>query len=164
MAREKIKSDWIEFFKDSYRKWVSDYQAYAKLRGYKTFNDGPYHRRGFLECWAQPGFFRFWQVWNPGIAYFSYRCYLMLGGRKHWVIPTIGAFVINGFIHNLVMALFYQTWSWTLIVTFLCFGLLTVISRKLAGMLRQDRWPVPFNIMVNIGSVVLSFDIGFQLN
>ncbi|MHC4517370.1 MAG: hypothetical protein ACYTAS_02170 [Planctomycetota bacterium] len=147
-----------------YDAWAADYQAYARRRGFQTFNDWPYHRRGFIECWAQPGFHRFWQVWNPGIAYFVHRLYLALGGRRRWALPTILSFAICGFVHTLLMAPFYRRWSHTLVGAFTCFGVLTVASRYLAPLLRQDRWPTVANIALNVVLVIASFDLGFRLD
>lgn len=148
-----------------FRAYVADYARYARLRGFTTeVNDWPYVRRSFLECWAEPGFHRFWQVWNPGIAYFAYRIFLRLGGRRRWVWPTIGAFVMNGLIHTMVVVPFVGRWSWTIIVAFLCFGVMTVASRRLARRLRQDRWPWPVNAAVNVALVIAGMDLGFRAN
>lgn len=141
-----------------------DYRHYAAMRGFRTFNDWPYHRRGFLECWAQPGFHRFWQVWNPGISYFVYRTFIRLGGRKHWIWPTVTSFFLCGLGHTLIVAPFLGRWSYTVIVAFVSFGILTVVSRLLARRLRQDRWPKVVNVAINVGLVIGSFDLGFRLD
>lgn len=137
---------------------------FARMRGFRTFNDWPYHRRGFIECWAEPGFHRFWQVWNPGIAYFVYRTYVRLGGRRRWALPTVLSFLICGFVHTIVVAPILGRWSYSVIVAFTCFGILTVSSRILAPFLRQERWPALVNILVNVGLVLGSFDIGFRVD
>lgn len=134
------------------------------MRGFQSFNDWPYHRRGFIECWAQPGFHRFWQVWNPGIAYFVYRTYIRLGGRRHWVLATIASFMFCGFMHTVIVFPVFGRWSHTLIVAFTCFGVLTVLSRTVSRFLHQERWPIVGNVLVNIGLVVGSFDLGFRAN
>jgi hypothetical protein len=121
----------------AYTRWTDDYRRFARMRGFPTFNDWPYHRRGFLECWAEPGFHRFWQVWNPGIAYFVHRLYLRLGGRKSWTLPTISSFGLCGLAHTLVVAPFQSHWSNSLIVAFLLFGVLAVLSRRLASTSRS---------------------------
>jgi hypothetical protein len=145
-------------------RWADDYRRFARARGFRTFNDWPYHRRGFLECWAEPGFHRFWQVWNPGIAYFVYRLFVRLGGRKHWVLPTFLAFLGCGLAHTVVVAPLLGGWSYSVIVAFGCFGALTLISRWLAPTLRQDRWPAVVNVLVNAGLVIGSFDTGFRID
>jgi len=151
-------------WRKGYDAWVADYQAYARRRGFPSFNDWAYHRRGFIECWAQPGFHRFWQVWNPGIAYFVYRLYLCLGGRRRWVLPTVLSFLLCGLVHTLIMAPFYGRWSYTLIAAFTCFGVLTVLSRYLAPLLQQHRWPGLANVAVNVLLVIASFDVGFRID
>lgn len=137
---------------------------FARMRGFRSFNDWPYHRRGFLECWAEPGFHRFWQVWNPGIAYFVHRLYLALGGRKRWALPTVLAFGFCGLAHTVVVAPLLQRWSYSLIVTFTLFGLLTVLSRRLAALLQQDRWPTLVNVALNASLVAASFEAGFRVD
>ena len=153
--------EWLRRFHD---RWLEDYEEYARMRGFRTFNDWPYHRRGFIECWAEPGFHRFWQVWNPGIGYFVHRLFPLLGGRRRWVFPTIAAFTINGSVHTLVVAPFLGRWAWSFIAATACFGLLTVLSRLGARALRQPRWPWPLNAALNVGLVVGSFDIGFRVD
>ncbi|UCF78573.1 MAG: hypothetical protein JSW03_10930 [Candidatus Eiseniibacteriota bacterium] len=150
---------------ERYKRYVEDYTRYARMRGFKTeLNDWPYVRRSFLECWAQPGFHRFWHLWNPGIAYFVYRLYIRLGGRRRWALPTVASFVLCGLIHTLIVAPFFRRWSYSVIGAFACFGVLTVLSRYLDSTLRQDRWPVPVNVLVNVGLVIASFDVGFRID
>ncbi len=148
----------------AYESWKADYMRFARARGFRTFNDWRYHRRGFLECWLEPGFHRFWRVWNPGIAYFVYRLYLALGGRRRWAMPAIGAFTLCGLAHTVVVAPIVGRWSWSLTVTFGLFGLLTVSSRRLSPRLAQRRWPRLANALVNVGLVLGSFDVGFRVD
>lgn len=148
---------------ESRQRWEDRYRQFARDRGFRSFNDWAYHRRGFLECWAEPGFHRFWRVWNPGIAYLVYRLFLRLGGRRRWALPTIASFIGCGLVHNLIVLPFLG-WSFTLVTAFTCFGVLTVLSRSLAPQLRQERWPVPLNVGVNVGLVLASFDLGFRVD
>jgi hypothetical protein len=145
-------------------RWEKDYMKFARMRGFQTFNDWRYHVRGFILCWMEPGFHKFWQVWNPGIAYFVYRTFIHLGGRKHWVLPTIVSFILCGFAHTVIVFPFFRRWSHTVIVAFTCFGILTVVSRYLSSILRQERWPVLINTSINVGLVILGFDLGFRLD
>jgi hypothetical protein len=154
-----------ERYRQAYQRYVESYTHYARMRGFTTeINDWPYVRRSFLECWAEPGFHRFWQVWNPGISYFVYRAYLGFGGRRHWVLPVLGAFILNGIAHTLVAAPFAGHWSWVLVVAFACFAILTILSRWLAPRLRQDRWPWPVNVVVNVALVSGCMDLGFRVD
>ena len=140
-----------------------NYKKFAKMRGFPTFNDLAYHRRGFIECWTEPGFHRFWQVWNPGIAYFVYCLFIWLGGAKKWVIPTFFSFFICGIIHTALVSPFLG-WSYSVICAFSFFGILTIISRKVASILKQQKWPKMVNTIINIALVLGSFDIGFRID
>lgn len=151
-------------FKENYLFYVADYKDYVKLRGFKTFNDYRYHRRGFIECWAQPGFHKFWQIWNPGIAYFVYKLYLRLGGNKNRIIATMLAFFINGLVHSIVFYAISGQWSFVIPSLFLLFGVLTIVSKLLENFLQQNRWPWIVNSVINIGLVIYSFDVCFKLN
>jgi len=159
MLLRKIQNSYhhkIASFETGYRK-------FAKIRRFKSFNDLSYHWRGFIECWAEPGFHRFWQIWNPGIAYFVYRLFIWLGGSKRWIIPTFLSFLICGIIHT-VLVFPFLGWSFSVISAFACFGLLTIISRKISPLLRQEKWPGIVNAAINIGLVIGSFDIGFRID
>lgn len=148
-----------------YDKYVDDYRAFARMRGFRTeVNDWPYVRRSFIECWGEPGFHRFWQVWNPGIAYFVYRLFIRFGGRRRWVGPTILAFISCGVIHTVIVAPFLGRWACSVIVAFTCFGVLTVMSCLASPLLRQNRWPVAANVLVNVALVAGSFDLGFRVD
>ena len=148
-----------------YDNYAADYKRYARMRGFHSgFNNWAYHRRGFLECWAEPGFHRFWQVWNPGISYFVYQIFIRLGGRKHWIAPTLLAFFLCGLIHTLIVVPFVGRWSFSVIVAFTCFGVLTVTNRLAEPVLQQRRWPMPVNVLLNMFLVAASFDVGFKVN
>lgn len=147
-----------------YEWYVADYTKFAKVRGFQTFNDWAYHRRGFIECWMESGFHKFWQVWNPGIAYFVYRLFISLGGRRRWIFPLLLSFIFCGIAHTIIVFPFFGRWSFSVIVAFTCFGVFTIISKKISLILRQDRWPKLFNAIVNIGFVIISFDIGFRID
>ena len=148
-----------------YERYVAAYEKYARMRGFNTeINDWPYVRRSFIECWAEPGFHRFWQVWNPGIAFFIYRLFIRLGGRRRWLFPTVSAFVLCGVAHTVIVAPFFGRWSFSVITAFACFGVLTVVSRLASSILRQERWPGIANVLVNAALVAGSFDIGFRVD
>lgn len=144
--------------------WEADYRRFARMRGFRSFNDASYHWRSFVACWAQPGFHRFWQVWNPGIAYFVYLLFIRLGGRRRWIAPTLVSFFACGLAHTVIVAPFFGRWSYSVIVAFMCFGSLTVLSRLLARYLRQERWPAVINTAINVGLVLASFDVGFRVD
>ena len=155
----------IRWFSARYARYVKRYQAYLQQRGYGDhLNDGPFFIRSFLTCWAEPGFHRFWRVWNPGISYFVFRLYRALGGKRHRVPATLGAFEACGIAHVLVVYPFLRRWSLVLPVTFLCFGVLTLVSRGLEQVLRQERWPAVVNVAVNAGLIMVSYDLGFRID
>lgn len=147
-----------------YRLFAQRYIAYARLRGYESFNDWPYHRRGFIECWTESGFHRFWQIWNPGISYFVFRMYIKLGGNKNWIIATLLSFELNGIIHSLLFFALTGLWSFVIPILFFLFGILTILSKIFEDLIKQNRWPWIINCAVNVGLVILSFDVSFKLN
>jgi hypothetical protein len=155
----------IGWIGERYRRYVERYTAYVRLRGYGDhLNDGPFFVRSFLTCWAEPGFHRFWRVWNPGISYFCFRLYLALGGKRHRVPATLIVFEVCGIAHVGVFYLLLRRWSLVLPVVFFCFGVLTLLSRGLERVLRQDRWPAVSNVLVNAGLIVVSYEVGFRVN
>ena len=162
---QKSRRSLVNWIGKRYRRYVADYKAYVSMRGYGDhLNDGPFLVRSFLTCWAEPGFHRFWQVWNPGIGYSVFRIYLAFGGKRNRVVATLAAFELCGIAHVVGVYPFLRRWSLVLPVTFLCFGILTLVSRRLERVLRQDRWPVVANVIVNVGLVIASYDIGFRVD
>lgn len=149
----------------SYQQYVRDYKQYLGLRGFGDHvNDRVFVKRGFLECWLQPGFHHFWQVWNPGIGYFTYKMYLSFGGKDRQSMATIAAFLVNGLIHNFLISLLLWRWDFPLPFTFTLFGFLTVISRWLERPMKMNKWPKIFHLALNIGLVILGFDFGFFMD
>ena len=160
-----MESKALNLIRTRYRDYVDSYRSYARMRGFTSeLNSWAYHRRGFVESWAQPGFHRFWQVWNPGISYFVYHLFIRLGGRRRWIGPTIAAFAICGIAHTVLVVPFFRRWSFSVIAAFFLFGVLTVLSRYAAPYLRQERWPMPLNVALNVLLVAIGFDLGFRLD
>jgi hypothetical protein len=156
---------WISSLQTAYQRYVIDYKEYLRLRDFGThINDWFFVKRGFVECWWQPGFHRFWQAWNPGISYFTYKFYLFLGGNKRQNLATIIVFLVNGLIHNLVVIPFLKRWDFPLPFTFLCFGLLTVCFRWLDRHTNLEKLPDICHLCINVGLVILSFKFGFYVN
>jgi hypothetical protein len=155
----------ISVLLDFYPRYVDDYRSYLRLRGFGDHeNDWVFVKRGFLTCWMEAGFHRFWRSWNPGIGYFTFWIYKALGGSRRRDAATIITFLINGIIHNLVGCLLVRRWAITMVVTFLSFGFLTVLSRRLELVVRWSRWPRSLNLMLNVALVLLSFDLGFRVD
>jgi hypothetical protein len=151
-------------YKPAYDQYVKDYKAYLKLRGYGNhIHDIYFVRHGFIECWWAPGFHRFWQIWNPGIGYFTYKLYLLLGRIENRSLATIIVFFISGGIHNLIMLPFIRRFSFPLPFTFLSFGLFTVVFRELDRHIRLERLPRFLHLAINVGLVIMSFDFGFYM-
>lgn len=141
--------------------WDSDdYRRYLRRRGFAAESGWPFVRRGFLECWAQPGFHRFWRLWNPGLSFLTFRLYRALGGGA-WAKVLV--FLFSGLVHNAVVAPVLG-WSLVLPVTFGCFGALVAVGPYTSRLLRQASWPGALNAVVNAALVVTSFDAGYRLH
>ena len=148
--------------KKIYQDYVAGYREYLKLRGFGTHvNDLDFIKRGFIYCWWEPGFHCFWKTWNPGISYFTYKLYLLLGGKEKQTLGTIAVFVLNGLIHNMVVISFLRRCDFPLPFTFLGFGLFSIIFRWLDKHIDLQRIPGVCHFCMNAGLVILSFKFGF---
>jgi hypothetical protein len=160
----------MQQFQNKYEEYVLDYKRYLKFRGFGDHvNDWVFVKRGFLECWLAPGFHRFWQTWNPGIGYFTYRLYNRIVGkrlvqRRKQNIAIVLTFLINGVIHNLLVMLIQWKSSFPLPFTFFVFGVFTVIFRELSPKMRVENWPKIIHLGINVGLVIVSFDFGFWMD
>ena len=146
-------------------KYQQRYREYLSLRGYNP-DDSKWSvlKRALFESWAEPGFHRFWQVWNPGIGYLLFRLYLLLGGRQRRTLTTVVVFLVCGFLHDVAVMIMFRQPFLAFSCAFLCFGLLTVASRGVEPQLRQDRWPVLANVTVNVLLVAVSVHAGVTLH
>ncbi len=79
-------------------------------------------------------------------------------------MPTVLSFTTCGVVHTVIAGPFVGGWGWSLVVAFLCFGLLTVISRLPAPVLRQESWPSVLNLAINLALVIGSFDLGVRVD
>lgn len=161
----KISLALPQSLEDSYARYVCNYRQYLKLRGFGNHvNDWFFVKRGFLECWLQPGLHRFWQVWNPGIGYFAYKMYISFGGKTRPNVATLAVFLVNGLVHNLVVSLILWRWEFPLPFTFALFGILTVAYKWLDRHIDMNKWPPVIHLALNVGVVILSFGFGFRMS
>jgi len=133
------------------------YTDYLLWRGYDP-ESGKWSilKRALIESWAEPGFHSFWQVWNPGIGHLLFRLYLFLGGKKRRALTTLAVFGACGFLHDAAVMCMFRRPFLAFSGAFLCFGFLTIASRRLATWLRQDCWPMLANAALNISLVAAS--------
>lgn len=139
---------------------VITYAQYCARRGYKPpFKGWPVVKRSLFESWAQPGFHRFWRVWNPPVGYPLFRLYRLLGGNRNRVIATLAVFTVTGALHDLAVFALRQRWDMILTCAYFAFGCLSLLSMKLAPYVGQERWPKILNVILNAGLVVSTFEI-----
>lgn len=111
-------------------------------------------KRSLFDSWAQPGFHRFWRVWNPPVGYPLFLLYRLLGGNRNRVVATLLIFTFTGLLHDVVVIALQQRWYVALTCAYFAFGCLSIMSMKLAPLVGQRRWPMILNVLVNVGLVV----------
>jgi hypothetical protein len=137
---------------------TTTYAQYCTRRGYKPpFRGWPVVRRSLLESWAQPGFHRFWRVWNPPIGYLLFLLYRTLGGNRNRLVATLAVFTVIGALHDLALVALVRRFSLVLTCAYFGFACLSLLSLKLAPIVRQDRWPAAVNVVVNVGLIFGTF-------
>lgn len=141
-----------------------NYREYLLLRGYDPDSSKwSVLKRALIGSWAEPGFHRFWKVWNPGIGYLLFRLYIRIGGKQRRTLTTLAVFLVCGLLHDVVVMAMFRHPFLAFSCAFLCFGLLTIMSRGFESRLRQDRWWTPANAAVNISLVAASVHAGVTL-
>ena len=149
-----------------FQKYQSNYLYHLKKLGYgdhKGDFDAFFVKKAFLDSWTQPGFHNFWRYWNPGIGFLMLKTYIAFGGKKYKIFATYITFIICAVAHITIVYPFLG-YSHVIIITFVCFATLTLLSKFLAKTLNQQRWNILVNTIINISLVVLSFKIGFVVN
>jgi hypothetical protein len=140
------------------------YNRYLILRGYDpSSNKLLILRRAIVDSWGEPGFHRFWQVWNPGVGHLLYRLYLALGGNRSRFAATVLVFVLCGFAHDVLVMVIFQQPFVAFSTAFVLFGILAVINRSLESSLHQERWPRLVNILTNLLCLAASIYAAVQL-
>ena len=134
---------------------------YLQRRGFDLRDGTPaFLRRMFIDCWTEPGFHRFWRLWNPLYGYFLFRLYRGLGGSRRPVLATMVVFVFCGFVlHDLPVSLIRGRGSVACTVAFVFYGLATLVSRRLIRG-AAIRWPAWSCVVVNLGLVATGLIIG----
>ena len=135
------------------------YEQYCLRRGYSPpFRGWPIIKRSLFESWVQPGFHRFWRVWNPPVGYLLYRIYIALGGNRNRFISTSVVFTISGALHDLVVVALVPMWGPIITCSYLIFGWLSLLSLKMEKILHQEKWPPILNVVLNLGLIISIFE------
>jgi hypothetical protein len=135
------------------------YEQYCLRRGYAPpFKGWPVIRRSLFESWMQPGFHRFWRVWNPPVGYLLCQIYIRLGGNRNRLISTSVVFLFSGALHDLVVIAFAQRWGPIITFSYVMFGWISLLSLKMENILHQEKWPSIYNVILNVGFIVIVFE------
>jgi len=126
------------------------------LRGYSLDQgSGVFLRRLFLDSWTQPGFHRFWQMWNPVYGYFLFRLYRVLGGSRRSFVAGMAVFIFCGAIlHDLPIGFLTGEPKIVCTIAFSSWGVLTFCSRKLGTVVDFDSWPRVVHLSINVCLIV----------
>jgi hypothetical protein len=145
-------------------RFNDSYNQYLLLRGYDPSGSKlVVLRRALVDSWGEPGFHRFWRVWNPGIGHLLFRLYLALGGNRMRLVATMLVFAFCGVMHDVIVMLIFRRPFVAFTAAFVLFGILAVISRSLEPVLPQERWPRLLNVIVNVVCVAGSIYFAVQL-
>lgn len=141
------------------------FAEFLAARGFDAKDRAGFMRRMFVTAWGEPGFHRFWRIWNPLYGYVLFRLYVVLGGRRRPVLASLVVFLACGFfLHDLVVAVPTRKLSFTTTLSFAIFWLLASLSRALAGRLRQERWPRSANVALNVACILVGLASGTALS
>jgi hypothetical protein len=136
------------------RGFEASYTRYLILRGYDPASGKlAILKRALIESWAEPGFHRFWRVWNPGIGHLLYHLYIWIGGNRTRILSTMLVFAVCGMIHDGAVMLIFRRPFLAFSTSFILFGMLCLMSRSLSPVLHQERWPRTLNAVSNLGLV-----------
>lgn len=144
----------------------SQYSTYLNNLGY-TDTSGEFNRyfiyKSFIESWTKGGFHNFWRYWNVGINFFTRKLYLFFGGNRNRLLSSFLTFTSVGLIHCIIVYPFLG-FSYTIPVTFLCFYLFNEVFYFTGKKFNYNRLGMLVNSLINIGLVLLSFNLGFYVN
>lgn len=145
-------------------RFNESYDQYLILRGYDPSSSKlVVLKRALVDSWGEPGFHRFWRVWNPGIGHLLYRLYLSLGGNRIRLAATMLVFGLCGVMHDALVMLIFRRPFAAFTAAFVLFGILAVLNRSLEPVLHQERWPRLLNVCTNVFCLAASIYLAVQL-
>lgn len=148
-------------FQDRFNK---SYNQYLTLRGYDSSSSKlVILKRALIDSWGEPGFHRFWRVWNPGIGHLLYRLYLLLGGNRARSLSTLLVFILCGILHDAAVMLMFRRPFVAFTTTFFLCGALAIGSRFIEPILHQEHWPRLLNALINVSCLAVSIYAAVQL-
>ena len=132
------------------------FRQFLTRRGYDLHGgSGAFLRRMFLSAWAEPGFHRFWRIWNPLYGYFLFRFYRVLGGERRRVPATVTVFVACGFVlHDLPILWITGHPQVATTTAFFFFAVVALLSKAVDKTTKAARWPRPAHVLLNSGLVL----------
>jgi hypothetical protein len=137
------------------------YEEFLRKRGFDPKDSSHFIRRAFITCWGEPGFHRFWRLWNPFYGYGLLRLYLALGGQRRPLVASFVVFVACGFLlHDLPAMLLMRQLSFNSTIAFGVFWAFASVSRRLSPRLRQEHWPRAANAACNALLIVGGLAMG----
>ncbi len=131
-------------------------------RGYQyPLQSGDVLLRWWFLSFAQPGFHRFWRVWNPLLGYLLFLFYVALGGNKRPFLASLVVFTCCGFVFHDLLTL-KDAIALDTTISFMVWAVLCDLSRRYHLHKIQEQWPWISNVLVNVlllyfGKVVGSF-------
>ena len=115
--------------------------------------------RWWLVSFAQPGFHRFWRVWNPLLNYLLFLFYVALGGNKRPFIAGFLVFTGCGFVFHDLLSL-NKGLELDMTISFMIWAVLCDLSRRFKLHEIQSRWPWVVNVVVNVLLLVAGRELG----
>ncbi len=79
------------------------------------------------------------------------------------MIAASAVFAFAGALHDVVVVALVPQWGPVITCAYLAFAWLSLISLKFAPLLKQDRWPLFLNVVVNIGLIIGVFETSRRL-
>ncbi|MEC7987793.1 MAG: hypothetical protein VX278_21675 [Myxococcota bacterium] len=132
-------------------------------RGYKH----PLQTKDLLIRWwflsfTQPGFHRFWRVWNPLLNYALFLFYIILGGNKRPFLAGFVVFTSCGFLLHDLLTL-KEVIELDMTISFMIWAILCDLSRRYKLHKIQAKWPWIANVLVNVFLLVFGKQAGLFL-
>lgn len=126
------------------------FNEFLAARGFDPTDRAAFVRRMFVTAWGEPGFHRFWRLWNPLYGYGLFRLYLVVGGNRRPLLASLLVFLACGFfLHDLLVVMSTRRLSFATTLTFGIFWLLASVNRAAATRLGQERWSRGANALAN---------------
>lgn len=141
------------------------FSQYLTRRGFCNLSITNLFHQMIIVSLIQPGFLKFWRMWNPFCGYILFLFYVHIGGNRKRNIALVIVFLSSGFIlHDLLIFLITGIFSFVFTIGFSFYSAMITINSFYSYEKYIYRNSKLENAILNICFIISGLFIGYTTN